>query len=95
MRKIALAALAVVALAGCTNKVEKAYQACVAKQTDAMMKQAESGPAQLKDTLAKEGHKLSEAACGPIKTMCKDDFDATMCQQMIKSLAGSEYANQE
>jgi hypothetical protein len=86
MKKILVLVLGIAACPSCTSKVDAAYKTCVDQQNEKLMKQAESGPPALKETLEADGHKLSEAVCGPIKTLCKDDFDGTMCQQTIKAL---------
>ena len=72
----------------CQSKVDTAHETCVKRETDKIMKQAESAPALLKDTLEKDGHKLAEGVCAPIKSFCKDDEESTMCKQMIEKLGG-------
>jgi len=86
MKKILALVIGLAACAACSSKVDGAYNTCVDQQNEKLMRQAESGPPALKETLEKDGHKLSEAVCAPIKTLCKDDFDGTMCQQTIKAL---------
>lgn len=86
MKRIAALAFAVSACLGCTSKVQAAYDGCVEKQTARLIAQAERGPPQLLEAIKKDGPKLAEAACGPIKTLCADDFDGAMCQSTINSL---------
>lgn len=96
MRKIVLAiALATLAVAGagCKSKTEKAYQGCIEKQTESILKRAESGPPQLRESVEKAAPALIEAACGPIKTICGENWDSAACQTLVKSAAGADYAN--
>ena len=96
MRKIAFltAAIAIAALsAGCKSKVEKAYAGCIEKQTASIMKRAEQGPPQLRETVEKSAPALIEAACGPIKTVCGENWDSAACQSFVKAGAGAEFAN--
>lgn len=86
MKKIFVPLSAALALGACTSKIDAAYRSCVDAQHGKLMKQADSGPAQLKETLEKDGLKLAESVCAPIKTICKDDFDGTLCQQTIQTL---------
>jgi hypothetical protein len=86
MKKILALALGLAALSGCSSKMEAAYKSCVARQTEKLLKQGESAPAALQETLATEGPKLAEATCAPIKAVCKDDFESTMCQQVVASM---------
>ena len=86
MKKIVALAFAILACWGCTSNVDAAYNGCVEKQTAKLIAQAERGPPQLLDAIKKDGPKLAEAACGPIKTLCADDFDGAMCQSTIGAL---------
>lgn len=86
MKKIVVLAFALAACTACSSKVDQAYDECVAKQTKKLLQQAEKGPPQLQESMQKDGPKLAEAACGPIKTICADNFDGAMCQTTIDAL---------
>ena len=96
MRKIAVLTLSLAALAtGCKSKVDKAYEGCIEKQTASIMKRAESGPPALRDSIQQGAPALIEAACGPIKTVCGENWDSAACQSFVKAGAGKEFANPE
>lgn len=86
MKKIAAFLLALSACCGCTSKSDAAFNACVEKQSARFITQAERGPPQLLESVTKSAPALAEAACGPIKTACADDFDGAMCQSTISAL---------
>lgn len=90
MRRILVLAFAVVALGACKSKVEKAYETCVERQTEKLVRAAESGPAQLQASVKSEAPRVAAATCGPIKSFCAQDEDTAMCRQMMEKLGGEK-----
>ena len=86
MKKIAALVLALSVCTACTSKTDTAFNGCVEKQSAKLIAQAERGAPGLLESVTKSAPDLAAAACGPIKTLCADDYDGAMCQSTINAL---------
>ena len=78
-----------VLLSGCQNKVEKAYQACMAQVTqaseDAVGKQHAKTPQEKEfaETAIKMFNTMGTATCGAIHKHCDADQNDAICQELL------------
>ena len=74
---------------GCQNKVEKAYQACIAQVTqasaDAVGKERAKTPQEKEfaDNAIKMFNTMGAATCGAIRRMCEADLNSASCQELL------------
>ena len=74
---------------GCQNKVEKAYQTCIAQVTqaseDAVGKERAKTPQEKEfaENAIKMFSTMGVATCGAIRSQCEADQNGTTCQELM------------